>query len=63
MALKKDKIRYRDKSFSFNFKPIEFNNKQTVKVEKFINNYINERFAIIEDELQRLDEFLKKYHT
>ena len=61
LALEENNIKWQNNNFSFNFKPIDFNDKQKSKVEKFLYTYINKEFELVEDEFQRLDDFLKKW--
>jgi len=55
LALEKNKLN----GFKFEFEPIEFNDKNTAQIEQFIEKNIK-NFAFIEEEFNRLDEFLKK---
>jgi len=61
LALEEKNIKWNNNKFAFKFKPIEFNDKQKSKIEKFLYKHINEEFELVEEEFQRLDEFLKKW--
>jgi len=55
LALEEDKLN----GFKFSFNPIEFSDKNTAQIEEFIEENIK-NFAFIEEEFNRLDDFLKK---
>jgi len=61
LALEQRKIKAPNEEFNFTFESIEFNDKQKSKIEKFINEYTNEKFELVEEEFLRLDNFLKKW--
>lgn len=49
------------KNYTFDFQPIELNDKQTSKIEDFFLKYIEDSFDKIENEFIQLDHYLKKY--
>lgn len=61
LSLNQDKIKLQNYQYEFDFKPIEMNDKETSKIEVFFNEYIEEKFEIIENEFLKLDNFLKKW--
>jgi GTPase SAR1 family protein len=61
LALEKNTIKYNKHQYKFNFQPMEFNDKQTSKIESFFNEYIEEKFEVIENEFIELDNFLKQW--